>query len=528
MSERRTAGGRRTPARGATVRHRRALLCVCTAGLASMAGPAFPGEWQSTASLGLGATFTDNVFLVPGGRARGDLVLRTAPSIGLIREGGRLRFRGTYTPVVLGYVNSTVSDTLFNTLNATGTVEAVENFLFIEGRALIAQTFISPLGPQPTDLVNSTFNRVEGRTLGIAPYITGRLSGGGSYQLREDLSRTTFGGGGLPPIETSRFTANVTDAPGSFLVTSADFLYRNSNLGGFGVTSSQIARVRALFNLEPDFSVSMNAGFETNNFGSRTFSGPVYGAGFEWRPSPRTEARLNVDQRYFGTSFSLDASHRMSNTSFRFRTYRSEQEFQDRGLGLDSLSTRELLDSALTGRFPNPDERAQEVNRQILAGGLPDSVSVLRPFISARVNRVTGIEPALVFNGLRNSLLLSFFIRDTVPITNSLSAAQPDPFLNLSSIRQRGMSATVTRRLSEATVAALNVDIINSRGLQNALNPSLAAPDFSQRSYRATLTRTISPQTTAAVTLRMLTLGSNAFGDSRERAMIFTLNHTFR
>jgi uncharacterized protein (PEP-CTERM system associated) len=492
------------------------------------ASPAFPGEWQSTASLGLGATFSDNVFLAPGALARGDLVLRTTPSIGLNREGGRLRFRGTYTPVVLGYVNSTVSDTLFNSLNTVGTIEAVENFLFIEGRALIAQTFISPLGPQPADLANSTVNRIESRTLGISPYITGRLSGGGSYQLREDLSRTTFGAGGLPAIETSRFTANVTDAPGSFVVTSADFLYRNTDLGGLGVTSSRLARGRALFNLEPDFSVSVNAGFESNNYGSRNFSGAVYGAGFEWRPSPRTEARLNVDRRYFGTSFNLDATHRMSNTSFRFRTYRSEQEFQDRGFGLDSLSTRELLDSALTGRFPNPDERAQEVNRQIQAGGLPDSVSVLRPFISARVNRVTGIEPALSFNGLRNSLLLSVFIRETTPITASLSAAQPDPFLNLASIRQRGMSATVTRRLSDATVGTFNVDVINSQGVQNPVNPAIAAPDFGQRSYRATLTRTVSPQTTAAVTLRMLTFSSNATAGARERAMIFTLNHTFR
>jgi uncharacterized protein (PEP-CTERM system associated) len=128
----------------------------------------------------------------------------------------------------------------------------------------------------------------------------------------------------------------------------------------------------------------------------------------------------------------------------------------------------------------------------------------------------------------RNSLLLSVFIRETTPITASLSAAQPDPFLNVASIRQRGMSATVTRRLSEATVGTLNVDVINSQGVQNAVNPAIVAPDFGQRSYRATLTRTISPQTTAAVTLRMLTFSSNATVGARERAMIFTLNHTFR
>jgi len=493
-----------------------------------MAGPAYSGEWRSTAALALGATFSDNVFLAPNGRERGDLVLRTAPSIGLNRDGARLKFRGTYSPVVLGYVNGTVADTVFNSLNSIGTFEAVENFLFIEGRALIAQTYVSPLGAQPTDLVNSTVNRVESRTLGIAPYITGRLRGGGSYQLREDLSKTTYGSGGLVDTQTNRFTANVTDAPGSFIVTSANYLYRNSNLGGFGATTSQLARVSALFNFDPEFTVSANAGYESNDYGSRNFSGAVFGTGFDWKPSSRTSVGLTVDRRYFGTSFNIDASHRMSNTSFRLRAYRSEQEFQNRSFGLDSLSTRDLLDSALTSRFPNPDERALEVDRQIQAGALPDSVSVLRPFISARVNRITGIEPALTINGIRNSLLISVFLRETTPITASLSAAQPDPFANLASIRQRGMSVTATHKLTEATVATANVDLINSSGVASAGSAATVATETRQRIVRTTLTHTLSPQTTVAMTLRAMSINSTVTNNSRERAMIFTLNHTFR
>ena len=143
---------------------------------------------------------TDNSLLQPRGQEQSDLILSVSPSIGVNKDGARLKVRGTYSPYLLTYVGGTAGGAVRNSLLANARLEAVENFFFIDARAAIFQSFRNPFGPQPADLGTSTSNRVETRTLGLSPYIRGRLSGGSQYSARDDIGFTSFDASNQPDI----------------------------------------------------------------------------------------------------------------------------------------------------------------------------------------------------------------------------------------------------------------------------------------------------------------------------------------
>ena len=527
MSEWRIDGSvRRARSDNGVFVRRRIAASVCAMGLVAC-GSARAVDWNPTASLAVGATFTDNAFLARRGDERADIILRTTPSIGLSRDGPRLKLRGTYAPTILGYVNGTVSDAILNSLTTTANYELLENFMFIDGRALISQSVLSPLGVQAVNGPTNTANRVETRTFAVSPYIQGRISGGGSYQLRHEFSHQTYSAGGLGDTVMNRFTASAADAPGSFVVFGGDFNYTNVELGNFASTTSKIGRLRASFIPDPELRLAANVGYEDNNYGRQTFSGAVFGTNLTWTPSDRTTLDLGFEKRYFGGSYTVNGQHRTRLASFRLKAYRSEQELQNRATGTTSVATRDVLDSSLVSRIPDSADRAREVERLMLAGGLPDTLTTVGAFVSTRVNRIEGIEPSIAFTGIRNTLLLSAFRRQTTPLTESLSSGFTDVFATATRLTQMGFGITATHQFNAQFNGLVGLDLTKTRG---SLTGAAGSRDdqATQQSFRTTLSYTISPQTTAGATLRFMNLNSSSTNDVRERAMLLTLSHTFR
>lgn len=502
------------------------VTSVCVAGFA-VDGIARAADWNPTAALTVGATVSDNAFMAPRGQERSDIILRTMPTIGVHRDGPRLKLKASYAPIVLGYVNGTASDTIVNSLNATGNFEAIEDFFFLEARALVTQSSLSPLGVQSTGPASNSANRLESRTVTMSPYIQGRIPGGGSYRLRDDYSRQTYSTGGIGDTVTNRITASATDAPGTFVRFGGDASYTNVELGGFAATTSKIGRLSASFVTDPELTLAVNAGYEDNNYGQRTFSGGVFGTNVGWRPSQRTTFDVGYEKRYFGGSFNVNFQYSTRLASFKLRAYRAEQELQNRATGTQLLDTRTLLDSSLASRFPDSANRAREVERLMQAGGLPATLSTPTSFLSNRVNRVEAFEPSVAIAGTRSTLLFSVFVRQTTPLSDNLTGGVADVFTTTSRIRQTGMGLTVTHTLASDLSFLAGLDLIKTRGaLIGASNGQDS--ESKQQSFRTSLTYTISPTTTATAMLRYTNVSSTAINDVRERAMTFTLAHTFR
>ena len=110
--------------------------------------PATPGTSTTEyPNFSIGATgtfaFTDNVNLSPPGQEQSDFVLGVALPLGFRTAGPRLKVDAQYTPTIYVYARNGESDNLQNNLTSLASVEAVDDFLYVDATANIYQSYIS-------------------------------------------------------------------------------------------------------------------------------------------------------------------------------------------------------------------------------------------------------------------------------------------------------------------------------------------------------------------------------------------------
>jgi uncharacterized protein (PEP-CTERM system associated) len=342
--------------------------------------PALAAEWNPFLSLGGQATLSDNVFLSSSNTQTG-LILRVTPSIGVNRDGARLKVKFRYTPSLVAYVPATSGGSVFNELNGTASLEAVENFFFIDARATMTQTFASPFGPQPNDLGNVTANRVQATFLGLSPYVRGQLPGGSRYLLRSDLSYSMFSNSSQPDVFNKAVLASWDGASGAFIVPSVQYNLNSVTFGSQQAFVSQTARLRGTVNFDPEFQAFGTIGYERNDFVVSQQQGPIYGGGINWKPSPRTTVSASAEHRFFGWSYNFNAAYRTPLTAWAFQAGRTISSTNQQLQQLGQSGLRSTLDVLLSASIPDPVERAAAIDRIIAQSGLSTPTVLYTPRI---------------------------------------------------------------------------------------------------------------------------------------------------
>ena len=205
---------------------------------------------------------SDNARLAARGNEESDLILSVTPTIAVKKDGARLKVRGSYSPWLITYVSGTGSNSVANTLNSIANLEAIDNFMYVDARANIFQSFLSPFGAQPADYGTATSNRTEVTSLGLSPYIRGRLRNGSQYTLRDDVNYTTFSSGNRPDLMSNAVIAAWNGVGERLIVPSVEY---NRNTTKFGVQPaflSELARARATLNVDPELQVFASGGYE--------------------------------------------------------------------------------------------------------------------------------------------------------------------------------------------------------------------------------------------------------------------------
>src|SRR5262245_3587852 len=159
------------------------------AGLGALAAsaPADAENWHWGGSASLTGTYTSNANYSPSNLAEGDFVTTVSAGLTVDGEGARLKVHGSLSASALLYATETQNNSIAPQVNIGGTLEAVENFFWIDANAYVTQTFASPFGPQPGNLVNATQNRYTSQNYTLSPYIKGVVPDSRiSYQLRDD------------------------------------------------------------------------------------------------------------------------------------------------------------------------------------------------------------------------------------------------------------------------------------------------------------------------------------------------------
>ena len=107
-------------------------------------------KWIVSPDIGLRELYSDNPTLATTDR-QSDLITQITPAIRVDGSGARFKASLNYAPSAIFYAHHSGADRVANNLQALGTLEAAEKFVFVEVNGNISQGFISPLGAQPAD-----------------------------------------------------------------------------------------------------------------------------------------------------------------------------------------------------------------------------------------------------------------------------------------------------------------------------------------------------------------------------------------
>ncbi len=483
--------------------------------------------WLVTPSIGARLTLRDNARRPSDVDSKADGSLDLIPGIAIQAGTPRLRFSLGYTGLKTSYFRDRSRDRWGNNLGTSATVEAIERFFFVDTSAAITQQFFSTLGPRFEDTSGDYANRFESRAASVSPYIASRIGENIPYTVRYNhiWSQTGSSSISVPSSITQQVVAHVEGPIPDNAGWSLDYNQNRIEWDNQPTRRDFLRYFGTLYyRVSPEMTVSALGGQESNNFNIETRTYNNYGGGFSWRPSPRTSLDALVERRFFGTGYNGRLAHRHRDISFSLGASRDISFYQQRLFSLPAGDTRLALDAAYLARFPDPVQRAAEVNRTISTLGLPAVSGDQLSYFSQRTLLQKQIDTAVVWLGTRNTLALNVYWRDLRPIDAQTFALAGEDLLLLGDSKQFGGNITLVHRLGGTTYVSGRLGRLQSksRGLTTANAQS------TQDEFTITLVSNVGPRTQLYSGFRVLRLDSTINSDILERSVFGGFAHTFQ
>lgn len=522
-------GGRWRPAGVGSERGRKSIKLVRLSAVlpALLAGPVSSAQWQIVPTLSVAETFTDNVGLQPAGLERSDFVTQVSPGVIVSAAGPRLRLNANYSPQFIYRANEGTAD-VFQQLSANGNAELMEQLLFVDATASMFQSNLSLFAPQPDSNVNSTANRTNVRTFTVSPYLRHAFGNFAQGEARYTYSTVnTDASASLSNSQSSGINLSLGSGPSFRLYTwnlnyNKQYLYYGQGAGTQTpdvVTETVTAFGRRL--LTPQLAVVSTVGYEDNNyvFVGTPPKGSFWNAGLQWTPTLRTNLSFTTGRRYFGTTRTLDFSHRTRLTLWSLNYNESVTSTRSQFLVPSTVGTAGYLDTLFLSSFPDPAERQIAVQTFISQNGLPSSLTVPLNFFTNQFFLVKAWRGSFGILGIQNSVIANVFTQTS----DSTSAGQPGTgdFALSSSTKQSGGSLVWTRRFTAQTSS----NAIASYTRNEA--PALSRVDH-YTNVTLSLTHQFQPRLTGSLSYRWSQSNSSVAGaDYKENAVVASANMRF-
>lgn len=510
-----------------------AITCFSVAGLA-IAQTTGIGNTQDgrlvrlQASLRLRSTLTDNVFYSSTNQ-QSDIVAEATPTLAARVDGDRLKVNARAALQGYAYLLGNADPTLRPVGSGNASLEAIEDFFFIDARANISPVFVSPLGPRAADNGIASDNRAYSQTLAISPYIRGKLLGDYSYNVRFEQIWNSSTSASYVNTNSASLRGRLESAVRLF-GWSLDASHYEVQYPVGPNFENDIGRGRLIFQPDPQVRLFAIGGMESVGTAVKTTSS-VYGGGFDWKPSERTSLAGTWEERFYGASYNVAFNHRTRLTSWRAGFVRSATAFPSEALRLGSGDVIGQIDSLLARSISDPFEREQAAQRLLQQLGAPVQSGSSQIFYSPRITLIERADVSAGLIGSRNSLIFTVFNSTTESLFEAASGLPSDIFGLYGKYRTRGLTVAANHKLDAQTSLSLSFFTSRSQGLA-ATNGGPSAVSTQQTiigSYNVSL----SPKTTATMGFRVSKFdGSGAsttggLAPFNERALIVGLDHTF-
>jgi len=392
-------------------------------------------------------TLTDNVRLSSTG-AQSEQITEVSPGIRVDLQGARVKGYLDYALNQIVYAQSTAPARSQNALSSSGTVEAIDNFAFMDFSASISQQSVSAFGLQSVDNTSINANRAEVSSYRISPHIQGRLGSNANYQARLSRSVTSSNSAVASGVGTTDGSGTVSGASAfKDLGWTADANRQIVDYSNGRSTESERANVGLTYGITPQLTVNARVGREANNYTSLNKEGfATSGWGFGWRPSEATRFSGSVDQRSFGTGHNLSFEHRTPRTAWSFTDSKDVSTTPIQSGQAVFGSAYDYLFNLFAALEPDPTKRASLVNIALPIYGLAPNSIVPLGFLTSAVSLQRRQALSFALLGVRSTV--TFIASQSESNRLDTFATVVDDFNASNVVRQRGLSVNLAHRLT--------------------------------------------------------------------------------
>ena len=465
-------------------------------------------------------TLTDNGRLAAGER-RPDAILQVSPSVRASARGQRVQGSIEYSLDGIVYARDSERNTVQHRLNLSsiGGLELVEDRVFLDADARISQQATTAFGQTPVTPGLPTADTTQVASYSLSPHLRGRLGGFAEYTAR--VRHTASVAPDRPQFDSSAQTVQLGVGSGADFARLGWSVNAQRTVSDFEAgrrTTADTVVAGLSYRLSPELVVHANAGSDWNDF--RTVQRERhdrYGAGFDWRPTPRTLVAAQVDERHFGTGYDFTFSHRMARTSWTLRASRSSTEVSGRGTA--AVATLfDLLFARFAAIEPDPLRREQLVLAFLRNNNLPPNALVFTDVLFGAATLQESQSLTFAAFGRRTTLTATL-LRSHSSRLDTLVTGIGDALDTTGSVRQIGANLSLSHRLTPDSAASLSLSEQRNEG-------DLAAQRTRQRALAATWGTQLGPRSSLAVTARRVDFDSPT-QPYTENAIVATFGHRF-
>jgi uncharacterized protein (PEP-CTERM system associated) len=487
------------------------------------ASPAFAQRWFIEPTIGTRVIATSNTTL-GSTTEESDVIIGIRPRVVLRGDTPALHVRGSLAVDSVNYTRGTLDDAVLPQGDLLARLMAVDRFFYIEGAVRALQTSANPFGDTPG--ATSTANAVTSTQYRLSPYIDYEPREGLHLRARSDNIKTNENGSALS------LSASVGRA---YLQNHTVSLEQDARPFGWRVEAERsdtrfqdeasrltidVARVLLNLAVTDDVRVGVRGGGERNNFSESDDTEMIYGGQFSWRPSERTMFDADAERRFFGTSWHLDFTYRSPLLAWSLR---GSRDIDTTPMALASLPATDnvagLLDAILTTRFPNPIDRAKQVEDVMRQQGLPTSLSSPISIVAPRISISNSVSATAALLGSRSSIALSLFRTE---IRDALEQGPLASGLAITNNRQIGGSLAYSRRLSPTATGTVVLDYSRIEALAEVVGARTH-----QAGVRGQLSLQVAEKSFARVGAEYRKLSSGVVVSGHEALAFVGLEHTF-
>ena len=478
--------------------------------------PAPITAWRFTPEFSLTESYTDNAALVPSASAKSSWITESTPGIRIEKSGVRSRIYLDFRLHDFRYSGNSQLNNSQRLLTSRATVEAIDNLLYVDANANIAQenrSAFSIAGAAAATGPNG--NRVETATNQISPYVRGRLGDVAAYQLRFVAADIRANDRALPDTKGKQwigFIKNQRVVSGlGWSVDGNALCFRNDAVGKL---CDERLRATLFYEVDPQVHVSVIGGREVTNFtGVQNDRRNTTGVGLEWSPGERTQFAAATERRFFGNSRSVHLKHRTALSAWNFTSSRDVASPSGQLSATGPGSTAGLLSDLLAASIPDPIAREAAVRQRLEESGLSANPVSGGGFATARPFLIRRNEISVALRGIYNTITLSYTRSDQRGL-GPANINSTDSFALSNDIRQQGVNLNWAYKLSPRSSLSLVATSLKSEGL------SATDLDTNQRSLNVLFSTRLGTNTYASLGARRVHFDNSLDTGYRESAVL--------